>query len=198
MKNIRKTILLSSILFCNFIYADDCDNLTLKDYVQDKYILTGKVNKLNEVIIEDNKILVTYSIKPNKFYSKKSKYSLSATFTTNSIEEKNFENMNLSQFTKNHKFSLNEKEEYYFFVDKSNNIHLNDNSCFVINKKDLEKDSTAYRAINMFGFNQSFSIKKDNTSNFSFGMDNKVDNNDIIKNSKSIEELIKIRNKKEQ
>tara|TARA_B100000073_G_C23662807_1_gene545314 strand:- start:524 stop:1114 length:591 start_codon:yes stop_codon:yes gene_type:complete len=195
----KKIFFVLTLLSSNFLYAQNCDNLTLKDYVQDKYILIGKVNKLNEVIVEDRKILVTYSIKPNKFYSKKAQHSLSVTFTTDSIEEEGFEYMNLSKFTKNDKLALNEKEKYYFFVDKSeNNIYLNDNSCFVINKKDLEKDSTAYRAVNMFGFNQSFSIKKDNTSNFSFGMDNKVDNNDIIKNSKSIEELIKIRNKKEQ
>ena len=41
-------------------------------------------------------------------------------------------------------------------------------------------------------------MTKDNKSKFSFGMDNEVNNEDIIKNSKGIEELMKIKNKKEQ
>lgn len=193
----KKIFLVLSLLSSNFIYAQNCENLTLKDYVKDKYIVEGKVQKISETITDNSRIAVSYLIHSNKFYSKRSQSSLSVTFVTDKIEQEGFEYMDLSQFTKNDKLALNEKEKYYFFVDNfENNIDLNNNPCFVIKKDELKKNSTPYRAINMFGSNQSFSATKDNNK-FNFGFDNEVDNEEIIKNSKSLEELMKLKNKKE-
>ena len=173
----KKTLLLIISILPIFLYANNncSENLRLEDYIKNKHIIKSKIEEVSKYLNENKEIVIEYKANPIKYYTKKEEFEfIIHLILQNDLQE------------------LNSEVNFYMFIDKETNI-IDINECdeFIIKESDLEENSLPYRAINMFGFEKSFSINNSNV--FDFKNLNKKDNK--IKDFKNSDEYLKFKNK---